>query len=154
MIYTDGYIGHDPGYVRFYAYLSIFSSSMLGLVISPNLVQILRFLGIGGDVFLSAGRFLVSLVRRPPRPVKKPLLPTASAILAYYWECWVFSTGSFEFDVMGERLEELVSSGAIAGSLAALFAVLVFLGQWPNQPNFPFMSGYRMPWKVKLRFRP
>jgi hypothetical protein len=55
---------------------------------------------------------------------------------------------------MGERLEELVSSGAIAGSLAALFAVLVFLGQWPNQPNFPFMSGYRMPWKVKLRFRP
>ncbi|MGV2390756.1 MAG UNVERIFIED_CONTAM: hypothetical protein LVR29_28795 [Microcystis novacekii LVE1205-3] len=59
MIYTDGYMAHDPGYVRFYAYLSIFSSSMLGLVISPNLVRNLRFLGIGGDVFLSAGRFLV-----------------------------------------------------------------------------------------------
>ncbi|MGL6337737.1 MAG: proton-conducting transporter membrane subunit, partial [Waterburya sp.] len=43
MIYTDGYMAHDPGYVRFYAYLSIFSSSMLGLVISPNLVQIYIF---------------------------------------------------------------------------------------------------------------
>jgi NAD(P)H-quinone oxidoreductase subunit 5 len=31
MIYTDGYMAHDPGYVRFYAYLSIFSFSMLGL---------------------------------------------------------------------------------------------------------------------------
>ena len=43
MIYTDGYMAHDPGYVRFYAYLSIFSASMLGLVISPNLVQIYIF---------------------------------------------------------------------------------------------------------------
>jgi len=40
MVYTDGYMAHDPGYVRFYAYLSLFSSSMLGLVVSPNLVQV------------------------------------------------------------------------------------------------------------------
>jgi len=26
MVYTDGYMAHDPGYVRFYAYLSLFSS--------------------------------------------------------------------------------------------------------------------------------
>lgn len=43
MIYTDGYMAHDPGYVRFYAYLSLFSFSMLGLVVSPNLVQIYIF---------------------------------------------------------------------------------------------------------------
>jgi NAD(P)H-quinone oxidoreductase subunit 5 len=43
MIYTDGYMAHDPGYVRFYAYLSLFSSSMLGLVISPNLLQVYVF---------------------------------------------------------------------------------------------------------------
>src|SRR6478672_5775882 len=54
MIYTDGYMAHDPGYVRFYAYLSLFSSSMLGLVISPNLVQVYIFWELG-DVFLPAG---------------------------------------------------------------------------------------------------
>jgi NADH:ubiquinone oxidoreductase subunit 5 (subunit L)/multisubunit Na+/H+ antiporter MnhA subunit len=43
MVYTDGYMAHDPGYVRFYAYLSLFSSSMLGLVISPNLLQVYVF---------------------------------------------------------------------------------------------------------------
>ena len=43
MIYTDGYMDHDPSYVRFYAYLSLFSSSMLGLVISPNLLQVYVF---------------------------------------------------------------------------------------------------------------
>src|SRR5512141_185645 len=43
MVYTDGYMAHDPGYVRFYAYLSLFGSSMLGLVVSPNLVQIYIF---------------------------------------------------------------------------------------------------------------
>ena len=43
MIYTNGYMCHDPGYVRFYAYLSLFSSSMLGLIISPNLVQVYIF---------------------------------------------------------------------------------------------------------------
>jgi NAD(P)H-quinone oxidoreductase subunit 5 len=43
MIYTHGYMSHDPGYVRFYAYLSLFSSSMLGLIISPNLVQVYIF---------------------------------------------------------------------------------------------------------------
>jgi NAD(P)H-quinone oxidoreductase subunit 5 len=42
-IYTDGYMAHDPSYVRFYAYLSLFTSSMLGLVVSPNLVQIYIF---------------------------------------------------------------------------------------------------------------
>ncbi len=43
MVYTDGYMAHDPGYVRFYAYLSLFGSSMLGLVVSSNLVQVYIF---------------------------------------------------------------------------------------------------------------
>ena len=69
MIYTDGYMAHDPGYVRFYAYLSLFSSSMLGLVISPNLLQVYIFLGTGGDVFLPANWLLVrSQTRRRCQP--------------------------------------------------------------------------------------
>ena len=43
MIYSDGYMAHDKGYVRFFTYLALFSSSMLGLVISPNLLQIYVF---------------------------------------------------------------------------------------------------------------
>jgi len=43
MIYSHGYMAHDPGYVRFFTYLALFSSSMLGLIVSPNLLEIYVF---------------------------------------------------------------------------------------------------------------
>ncbi len=42
-IYTHGYMKHDPGYAKFYAYLALFNFSMLGLVLSTNLFQIYIF---------------------------------------------------------------------------------------------------------------
>jgi NAD(P)H-quinone oxidoreductase subunit 5 len=42
-IYTHGYMREDPGYSRFYAYLSLFTGSMLGLVVSTNLFQMYMF---------------------------------------------------------------------------------------------------------------
>ena len=38
-VYSIGYMHGDPGRARFYAYLSLFSGSMTGLVISPDLLQ-------------------------------------------------------------------------------------------------------------------
>ncbi len=38
-IYTHGYMKEDPGYSKFYSYLSLFTFSMLGLVFSTNLFQ-------------------------------------------------------------------------------------------------------------------
>ncbi len=42
-IYTHGYMREDPGYSRFYSYLSLFTGSMLGLVIATNLFQMFFF---------------------------------------------------------------------------------------------------------------
>lgn len=42
-IYTHGYMREDPGYSRFYAYLSLFTGSMLGLVVSTNLFEMYFF---------------------------------------------------------------------------------------------------------------
>lgn len=42
-IYTHGYMDEDPGYTRFYSYLSLFTFSMLGLVVSSNLFQMYFF---------------------------------------------------------------------------------------------------------------
>lgn len=42
-IYTHGYMREDPGYSRFYAYLSLFTGSMLGLVVSTNLFESYAF---------------------------------------------------------------------------------------------------------------
>ena len=40
MIYSDSYMSYDQGYVRFFVYLSLFTTSMLGLVLSPNIIQV------------------------------------------------------------------------------------------------------------------
>ncbi len=43
VIYSTGYMHDDPRFPKFFAYLSLFLFSMLGLVISPTLVQIYLF---------------------------------------------------------------------------------------------------------------
>ena len=43
MIYSIGYMQKDPGYTRFFAYLSLFAASMLGLVLATNLLQLFVF---------------------------------------------------------------------------------------------------------------
>ncbi|MBC7998219.1 MAG: NAD(P)H-quinone oxidoreductase subunit F, partial [Leptolyngbya sp.] len=42
-VYTHGYMREDPGYSRFYCYLSLFTASMLGLVVATNLFQMFFF---------------------------------------------------------------------------------------------------------------
>ncbi|MEM9507696.1 MAG: NAD(P)H-quinone oxidoreductase subunit 5 [Cyanobacteria bacterium P01_E01_bin.35] len=138
MIYTDGYMAHDPGYVRFYAYLSIFSSSMLGLVISPNLVQIYIFWELVGMCSYLLIGFWYD--RQPAADACQKAFVTNRVgdfglllgMLGLYW-----ATGSFEFGVMGDRLGELVASGAISAFLATLFAILVFLGPAAKSAQFP-----------------
>lgn len=138
MIYTDGYMAHDPGYVRFYAYLSLFASSMLGLVISPNLVQVYIFWELVGMCSYLLIGFWYD--RKAAADACQKAFVTNRVgdfglllgILGLYW-----ATGSFDFGVIGERLEVLVSSGAITGAIAALLGILVFLGPVAKSAQFP-----------------
>jgi NAD(P)H-quinone oxidoreductase subunit 5 len=138
MIYTNGYMAHDKGYVRFYAYLSLFSSSMLGLVISPNLVQVYIFWELVGMCsYLLIGFWF-------DRPAAADACQKAFVtnrvgdfglllgMLGLYW-----ATGSFDFQIMGDRLQQLVESGAISSGLAVLFAILVFMGPVAKSAQAP-----------------
>ncbi len=138
MIYTDGYMAHDPGYVRFYAYLSLFSSSMLGLVISPNLLQVYVFWELVGMCSYLLIGFWYD--RKPAADACQKAFVTNRVgdfglllgILALFW-----ATGSFDFEVMGERLTELVNTGTLSVAMATVFAILVFLGPVAKSAQFP-----------------
>jgi NAD(P)H-quinone oxidoreductase subunit 5 len=138
MVYTDGYMAHDSGYVRFYAYLSLFSSSMLGLVISPNLIQVYIFWELVGMCSYLLIGFWYDRKAAADACQKAFVVNRVGdfglllGILGLYW-----ATGSFEFDVMGAHLEAFVESGYISSGLAALFAVLVFLGPVAKSAQFP-----------------
>jgi len=138
MVYSDGYMAHDPGYVRFFAYLSLFSSSMLGLVISPNLIQIYIFWELVGMCsYLLIGFWFD---RKAAADACQKAFVTNRVgdfglllgILGLYW-----ATGSFEFEVIGTRLESLVDGGLIGAGLATFFAILVFLGPVAKSAQFP-----------------
>jgi NAD(P)H-quinone oxidoreductase subunit 5 len=138
MVYTDGYMAHDPGYVRFYSYLSLFSSSMLGLVISPNLVQVYIFWELVGMCSYLLIGFWYDRKAAADACQKAFVVNRVGdfglllGMLALFW-----ATGSFDFQVIGDRLSDLVQSGAIGGGMAALFAVLVFLGPVAKSAQFP-----------------
>ncbi|MBD1918825.1 MULTISPECIES: NAD(P)H-quinone oxidoreductase subunit 5 [Cyanophyceae] len=138
MIYTDGYMAHDAGYVRFYAYLSLFSSSMLGLVISPNLLQVYVFWELVGMCSYLLIGFWYD--RKPAADACQKAFVTNRVgdfglllgILGLFW-----ATGSFDFEIMGERLTDMVNVGSLPASVAAIFAILVFLGPVAKSAQFP-----------------
>jgi len=138
MVYTDGYMAHDEGYVRFYAYLSLFSASMLGLVLSPNLVQIYVFWELVGMCsYLLIGFWYDR--QGAANACQKAFVTNRVGdfglllgMLGLYW-----ATGTFEFGLMGERLETLISSGALSSGLATIFAILVFMGPMAKSAQFP-----------------
>lgn len=138
MIYTDGYMAHDPSYVRFYAYLSLFSSSMLGLVVSPNLLQVYIFWELVGMCsYLLIGYWYdrdgaADACQKAFVTNRVGDFGLLLGMLGLFW-----ATGSFDFEVMGHRLSELVSTGALSGALAVLFAVLVFMGPVAKSAQFP-----------------
>ncbi|MBD2180127.1 NAD(P)H-quinone oxidoreductase subunit 5 [Planktothrix sp. FACHB-1355] len=138
MVYTDGYMAHDSGYVRFYAYLSLFSSSMLGLVVSSNLVQIYIFWELVGMCSYLLIGFWYD--RKAAADACQKAFVTNRVgdfglllgILGLYW-----ATGSFEFDVIGANLQAFVESGYLSAGLAALFAILVFMGPVAKSAQVP-----------------
>ena len=58
-IYTIGYMHDDPGYTRFFSYISLFTFSMLMLVMCEQLHAAVLRLGSGGRGLLPADRLLV-----------------------------------------------------------------------------------------------
>jgi len=138
MIYTDGYMAHDPGYVRFYAYLSLFSSSMLGLVISPNLVQIYIFWELVGMCSYLLVGFWYDRKAAAEACQKAFVVNRVGdfglllGILGLYW-----ATGTFEFEQIGANLQSLIADGYLSVGLATLFGILVFLGPVAKSAQFP-----------------
>jgi NAD(P)H-quinone oxidoreductase subunit 5 len=138
MIYTDGYMLHDRGYVRFFAYLSLFTASMLGLVLSPNLIQVYAFWELVGMCsYLLVGFWFT----RPSAAsaCQKAFITNRVGdfglllgILGFYW-----MTGSFDFDTVATRFHELIVSNNINIPFAIVCAILLFLGPVAKSAQFP-----------------
>nr|YP_009416149.1 NADH-plastoquinone oxidoreductase subunit 5 [Polyspora dalglieshiana]ASM43536.1 NADH-plastoquinone oxidoreductase subunit 5 [Polyspora dalglieshiana] len=138
LIYSDNYMSHDQGYLRFFAYMSFFSTSMLGLVTSSNLIQIYIFWElVGMSSYLLIGFWFT-------RPVAANACQKAFVtnrvgdfglllgILGFYW-----ITGSFEFRDLFEIFNNLIYNNEVNVLFVILCAVLLFAGAVAKSAQFP-----------------
>ncbi|KAJ0625274.1 NAD(P)H-quinone oxidoreductase subunit 5 [Helianthus annuus] len=138
LIYSDNYMSHDHGYLRFFAYMSFFSTSMLGLVTSSNLIQIYIFWELVGMCsYLLIGFWFT-------RPVAAKACQKAFVtnrvgdfglllgILGFYW-----ITGSFEFRDLFQIFNNLISNNEVNSVFVTLCAVLLFAGAIAKSAQFP-----------------
>nr|YP_010468817.1 NADH dehydrogenase subunit F [Plectranthus barbatus]UVF32100.1 NADH dehydrogenase subunit F [Plectranthus barbatus] len=138
LFYSDNYMAHDQGYLRFFAYMSFFSTSMLGLVTSSNLIQIYFFWELVGMCsYLLIGFWFT----RPSaaNACQKAFVTNRIGdfglllgILGFYW-----ITGSFEFQDLFEILNNLIYNNEVNFSFVTLCAALLFTGAVAKSAQFP-----------------
>jgi len=138
MVYSDGYMAHDKGYVRFFTYLALFSSSMLGLVISPNLLEIYVFWELVGMCSYLLVGFWYDRDGAANAAQKAFVVNRVGdfglllGILGLFW-----ATGSFGFEEIGARLQEAVAGGSVSTTVAVILCLLVFMGPMAKSAQFP-----------------
>nr|WQM21116.1 NADH-plastoquinone oxidoreductase subunit 5 [Lindmania sp. AMF-2023a] len=138
LIYSDKYMYHDQGYLRFFAYMSFFNTSMLGLVTSSNLIQIYIFWELVGMCsYLLIGFWFT-------RPIAASACQKAFVtnrvgdfglllgILGLYW-----ITGSLEFRDLFEITNNLIQNNGVNSLFATLCASLLFVGAVAKSAQFP-----------------
>nr|YP_010819528.1 NADH dehydrogenase subunit 5 [Eremophila flaccida]UOI07755.1 NADH dehydrogenase subunit 5 [Eremophila flaccida] len=138
LIYSDNYMAHDQGYLRFFAYMSFFSTSMLGLVTSSNLIQIYIFWELVGMCsYLLIGFWFT---RTPAANACQKAFVTNRVgdfglllgILGFYW-----ITGSFEFGDLFEIFNNLIYNNEVNSLFVTLCAALLFAGAVAKSAQFP-----------------
>jgi NADH-quinone oxidoreductase subunit L len=133
-VYSQGYMHGDPGYHRYFAFMSLFTACMLGLVMANNLVFLFLFWeGVGLGSYLLIGFWF----HRPSaaNAAKKAFIVTrfgdfgflAAILLLFY------NTGTFDI----QQLHGLAIAGTLAGSTLTWAAIGIFSGAVGKSAQFP-----------------
>ncbi|MDC3041027.1 NAD(P)H-quinone oxidoreductase subunit 5 [Prochlorococcus sp. AH-736-B08] len=138
MIYSHGYMAHDKGYVRFFTYLALFSSSMMGLIVSPNLLEIYVFWELVGMCSYLLVGFWYDRDGAAHAAQKAFVVNRVGdfglllGILGLFW-----ATNSFDFNEIATGISQSISDNSIPIWAALLLCFLVFLGPMAKSAQFP-----------------
>ena len=148
-IYSFGYMHGEKGFQRYYAFLSLFTMSMLGLVVATNIFQMYLFWElVGVSSYLLIGFYYQT--HAAVAASKKAFIVTRFADMFFLIGILIFGyyTGSFSFSfvnggvVMGEGAAEFITSDATRAVAAGGFIlptalVLMFIGGAGKSAMFP-----------------
>ena len=142
-VYSRGYMKGDDGYTKFFAFLSLFTFSMYGLVLATNLFQIYIFWELVGV----SSYLLIGYYYTKPSAVaaaKKAFIVTRFAdfgfligilIMGYY-------TGTFDFETLnnpeGSAILNWASTSFMGLSVITWGLLLIFVGGAGKSAMLPF----------------
>lgn len=133
-VYSLGYMAEDPGPARYFAFLSLFTFSMLGLVLANNLV----LMYICWELVGLSSYLLIGFWYHKPEAAnaaKKAFIVTRFGDLGFLLGILVVGYALGTFNLLG--LGEAVKAGRLAGGLATTVALLIFAGAAGKSGQFP-----------------
>src|SRR5665648_312766 len=142
-MYSIGYMKGEKGFERFFAFLSLFSFSMLGLVLATNIFQMYIFWElVGVSSFILIGFYY----QKPSavRASKKAFIVTRFADLGFLIGILIlsFNTKTFDFitltDTTGAALAQGSGIAFLGLSVMTWSMIFVFMGGVGKSAMFPF----------------
>ena len=141
-IYSMGYMKGERGFERYYAFLSLFSCSMLGLVVATNIFQMYIFWELVGV----SSYLLIGFYYTKPEAIaasKKAFIVTRFADLFFLIGILLLSffTGTFDFGLLtsgdGSVFSQMSGLTFMGGSVIAWALALTFIGGAGKSAMFP-----------------
>ena len=137
-IYGQAYMDGDKSYTRYFAYMSLFTASMLGLVLARNMIQIFVFWElVGVSSYLLIGFWM----DRPSAAAaaKKAFIMTRFGDFGFLLGIlYLYSVDSSYMDV--SVLYQALEGHQIAASVATWVALGLFAGAVGKSAQFPLHS--------------
>ena len=133
-IYSMGYMAGDPGFERYFALLSLFCASMIGLVLSDNLFITFIFWELVG---LCSYLLIGFWFQRPAAAAaaKKAFIVTRIGDFGFLAAILVLFANTGTLDI--RELNHLAVLGVLAGGILTWAALGIFLGAVGKSAQFP-----------------
>ncbi|MGB8956978.1 MAG: NADH-quinone oxidoreductase subunit L [Tumebacillaceae bacterium] len=140
LLFSKGYLHDDPRFVVFYQYLNLFIFSMLGLVISPNLLQVYMFWELVGLCsFLLVGFWYFK--PEAAAAAKKSFIVTRIGDVGFFIGIILLfvGTGTFEYSGIFQAIatKQFAIDWISPDAFITLVAILIFIGAMGKSAQFP-----------------
>jgi NADH-quinone oxidoreductase subunit L len=133
-IYSQEYMKDDEGYNRYYAYMSLFTMSMLGLVLASSVIQIFVFWELVGLCsYLLIGFWFYKDSAR--KAATKAFMITRIGDLGFMAALLIIFTQAHTLDIAG--IHQAAIAGTIGSTWLTLFALGLFAGAAGKSAQFP-----------------
>jgi len=133
-VYSLGYMAEDEGQTRYFAFISLFTFSMLGLVLANNLVLVYMFWELVG----LSSYLLIGFWYQKPEAAnagKKAFIVTRFGDLGFLIGILVLGYYFNTFNII--EVGQAAQAGKLTGGLGTLIALLLFAGAVGKSAQFP-----------------